>query len=422
MPTELPSLSIRQLVFGTLAVTAVVLCFWLLLQFYSVLLLLLAAIILSTGLKPAVNWLEARGLPKAAGILVIYGVVALGLVLLVWYSAPVLAEQGTAVRQSVDDGYQYLITELRHMPNILVRRLVASLPPDLSQLQFLPIDGETAVAVQTETPETPSQIQTQAARLLTNLLHLLAIFMLAFFWTLEGERLKQSALLLVPLNRREGMRELVQEAEARVSGYLLGQGLLVLLVGIFSFIAYLLIGLPNTLLLAVFAGIMEAIPFVGPFLGAIPAIIIGLSVSPMTALWVIIVTIIIQQIEGNLLVPRVMNRTVGVRPLVTILALLALGSLFGIIGALIALPLAAVVQLLLDRFLLSPESLAQEEPGRDRLSVLRYETNQLVQDVRHQVRQKEDEASAVSDQLEDEVEAIALDLESYLAVQGPRIT
>jgi hypothetical protein len=88
------------------------------------------------------------------------------------------------------------------------------------------------------------------------------------------------------------------------------------------------------------------------------------------------------------------------------------------LGALIALPLAAVIQLLLDRYLLDRESLEQMEPGRDRLSVLRYETNQLVQDVRNQVRHKEGVPSALSDEMEDEVEAIALDLESYLAGQG----
>jgi hypothetical protein len=138
----------------------------------------------------------------------------------------------------------------------------------------------------------------------------------------------------------------------------------------------------------------------------------------VTALWVILATGIIQQLENSLLVPRVMNRTIGVRPLVTLLALLAFGSLFGILGALIALPLAAVIQLLLDRYLLDRESLEQMEPGRDRLSVLRYETNQLVQDVRNQVRHKEGVPSALSDEMEDEVEAIALDLESYLAGQG----
>jgi hypothetical protein len=98
--------------------------------------------------------------------------------------------------------------------------------------------------------------------------------------------------------------------------------------------------------------------------------------------------------------------------------LLAFGSLYGILGALIALPLASVIQLLLNRFLLARESLVQEEAGRDQLSLLRYETNQLVQDIRNQIRHKDSEPSAMADALEDEVEALALDLEGYLAAQG----
>jgi predicted PurR-regulated permease PerM len=104
---------------------------------------------------------------------------------------------------------------------------------------------------------------------------------------------------------------------------------------VLAFVAYSLIGLPNALLLALFAGLLEAVPVIGPFLGAVPAIIVGLSVSPVTALWVILATGIIQQLENSLLVPRVMNRTIGVRPLVTLLALLAFGSLFGIWGRLL---------------------------------------------------------------------------------------
>jgi predicted PurR-regulated permease PerM len=258
----------------------------------------------------------------------------------------------------------------------------------------------------------------QENRLLLGLFQFVAVGILVFYWTLEAGRVKQAAYLLIPLQKRDEVRQLVHDIEAKVSGYLLGQGMLCLIIGLMAFAAYLLIGLPNALLLAVFAGLLEAVPIIGPFLGAVPAIIVGLSVSPVTALWVILATAIIQQLENSLLVPRVMKRTIGVRPLVTLLALLAFGSLFGILGALIALPLAAVIQLLLDRYLLARESLTIAEPGRDRLSVLRYETNQLVQDVRNQVRNKEGMPSARTDELEDEVEAIALDLESYLAAKG----
>ncbi|HRQ38096.1 MAG TPA: AI-2E family transporter [Chloroflexota bacterium] len=410
---EVPLIPMRQFVLWTLGVTAVIGCFWLLWRFQSVLLLLLTAFILSTAVHPGVIWLEKRGIPKPAGILLIFAVIGLLCGLLVWYSLPLLAEQGAAIGQNLAEGYQSLHQSLQRLPNILLQRLLFVLPDELPWLGGN--GGELSIpATNLERPDGSEQ----GNRLFKGLIQFIAVGILTFYWTLEGGRLKQAAFLLVPLPKRDEVRELVQEIEAKVSAYLLGQGFLCLIIGGLAFVAYVLIGLPNALLLAVFAGLLEAVPIVGPVLGAVPAIMVGLSISPATALWVILATAVIQQLENSLLVPRVMNRTIGVRPLVTLFALLAFGSLFGVLGALIALPLAAVIQLLVERFLLAQESLAVKEPGRDRWSMLRYETNQLVQDVRSQVRRKEGTPSALTDELEDEMEAIALDLESYLAGQG----
>lgn len=405
---EIPLISAWQLVLWTLGVTAVFGCFWLLWRFQGVLLLLLTAVILSTAVHPGVLWLEKRGIPKPAGIVLIFGLIGTFCGLLLAYSLPVLAEQGAAIGQNLAAGYQSLVESLQRLPNILLNRLLLILPAELPGFGG---EGELTLP---DTDSSPKEVN----GLLRGLLQVMAVGILTFYWTLEGSRLKQAAFLLVPLQKREEARALVQEIETKVSAYLLGQGLLCLIIGGLAFVAYSVIGLPHALLLAVFAGLLEAVPIVGPVLGAVPALIIGLSISPATALWVILATAVIQQLENSLLVPRVMSRTIGVRPLVTLLALLAFGSLFGVLGALVALPLAAVIQLFIERFLLARESLAAKEPGRDHWSMLRYETNQLVQDVRSQVRRKEDTPSAITDEVEDELEAIALDLESYLVGQG----
>lgn len=409
---EVPLIPTGRLVLWTLGVTAVIGCFWLLWRFQGVLLLLLTAVILSTAVNPGVLWLEKRGIPKPAGIVLIFGLIGGFCGLLFAYSLPVLAEQGAAIGQNLAEGYQSLVESLQRLPNILLNRLLLVLPTEL------PGFGGGGELTLPNTDSSPLVGEGQGNGLLRGLLQVMVVGILTFYWTLEGGRLKQAAFLLVPLQKREEARELVQEMETKVSAYLLGQGLLCLIIGALAFVAYSVIGLPNALLLAVFAGLLEAVPIVGPVLGAVPALMVGLSISPATALWVILATAVIQQLENSLLVPRVMSRTIGVRPLVTLLALLAFGSLFGIVGALIALPLAAVMQLFVERFLLARESLAVQEPGRDRWSMLRYETNQLVQDVRSQVRRKEDAPSAITDVVEDELEAIALDLESYLAGQG----
>jgi hypothetical protein len=133
---------------------------------------------------------------------------------------------------------------------------------------------------------------------------------------------------------------------------------------------------------------------------------------------VIIATIVIQLTENTFLVPRIMNRSVGVNPIVTLLALAAFTSLLGLPGALLAVPMAAIIQLLLDRFVLTPDTVeaqAQEQIGRDQLSLLRYEAQDLAQDVRKQLRQKEDAADESTDEIEDTIETLASELDRILS-------
>ena len=173
---------------------------------------------------------------------------------------------------------------------------------------------------------------------------------LAFYWTLDGPRIIQSFLMLVPQDRRENISELISAMESKVGYYIVGQGILCLVIGIMALIAYLLIGLPNALVLALVAGVLEAVPMIGPLLGAIPAALVALSIGPDKLIWVIVATVVIQQLENNLLVPRVMSKAVGVNPFVTLLALFAFSSFFGIAGALMAIPMAAIIQLVLNHF------------------------------------------------------------------------
>jgi predicted PurR-regulated permease PerM len=252
----------------------------------------------------------------------------------------------------------------------------------------------------------------------------IAVLLLAFYWTLYGSRTIQSLLRLVPTGQRERIRGLVAAMETKVGAYIAGQGLLCLIIGVLALVAYKLIGLPYPLVLALVAGLMEAVPMVGPLLGAIPAAIIALSIAPSKLVWVIVATILIQQVENSLLVPRVMRKAVGVNPFVSLLAIFAFSSLFGIAGALMAIPIAAILQLLLERFVFDPGSMNPEATaGRDYNSRLRYEAQDLIQDLRKQARLKiggSDQRVKQTDQIMDEIETLASDLELLLA--EPSIT
>jgi predicted PurR-regulated permease PerM len=250
---------------------------------------------------------------------------------------------------------------------------------------------------------------------LQSILLTLAAFLISFYWTLESRRIIQQGLLYAPMKQRENIRSFLQAIEEKVGGYVRGQGILCLAIGLLSFVAYLVIGLPYALVLALIAGIMEAIPVFGPTLGAIPAIMVAFSVDPSTVVWVVVATIIIQLLENNLLVPRIMNKVVGVNSMVVLLALVTLAPLVGLAGVVLAIPMAAVVQLLLDRFVWAGEHSLEHLPtGRDQISKLRYEAQALGRDVRKQLKEKDEPASADSDEIEDSIEAITMELDRLL--------
>ena len=245
------------------------------------------------------------------------------------------------------------------------------------------------------------------------------ILALAFYWTLDGPRIIQSFLLVIPQDQRESISELVSAMESKVGFYMVGQAILCAVIGIMALIAYLLIGLPNALVLALIAGVLEAVPMIGPLLGAVPAALVALSIAPDKLIWVIVATVVIQQVENSLLVPRIMKKAVGVNPFVTLLAIFAFSTLFGLAGALMAIPMAAMIQLALNHFVFKQATVEMEvSEGRDFASRLRYEAQDLAQDLRKQARLKKGGSDLAIKQIEqvmDEIETITTNLDTLLA-------
>jgi predicted PurR-regulated permease PerM len=224
------------------------------------------------------------------------------------------------------------------------------------------------------------------------------------------------------MNYRAEATTLWNQIEEKIGAFVRGLALLSLIIAILSAAGYLLIGLPYALTIAVIAGLLEAIPYVGPLLTLVLAGLVGLSVSPGMAAAAVGVAVVMQLIEGTIVVPRVMDHAVGVRPVVTLLALAVFELLFGLLGALLAVPLAAVFQVLLDRFVLrapAPDQL--DIGGRDRLAMLRYQTQDLASDLRQQVRSKTADVGEETDAAEEELEALLLDLDSLLATTQEQI-
>jgi predicted PurR-regulated permease PerM len=413
-PSQPYDWTFRRVVWATLILVLVALGFWLLYRFNQVVFILFIAIVLGTVIRPAVVWLHQRGLPRIAGVILVYLLLFIlftGFLLLLF---PLIVEQGRTIADSVPGYYQNLREWMAGYPNQLMVSLGEFLPATLPSLT-----PSAAQPTGQEVMDSAGQALGYVTLTAKFIFIAIVTLVLAFYWTLDGPRTIQSFLLLIPKDQRESISELISAMETKVGFYIAGQGVLCLVVGIMALIAYLLIGLPNALVLALLAGVLEAVPMIGPLLGAIPAALVALSIGPDKLIWVIVATAVIQQLENSLLVPRVMKKAVGVNPFVTLLALFAFGSLFGIAGALMAIPMAAIIQLVLDRFVFHQAAMEPEvSAGRDFASRLRYEAQDLAQDLRKQARLKK-RGSVLRvkqiDQVMDEIETITTDLDALLA-------
>jgi predicted PurR-regulated permease PerM len=406
-PKSVQRWSARQVVAATLVVVAVALAFYLLYQFQLILFSLFAAVIISTALRPLVDRMAGRGVSRTASAGILFLLIVLVLVLVILLLVPTISEQGAQIGSTLGGFYSNLRVSLAQSPSLFIRRIGFQLPQTVAPPEVEP-GGETIIAEQFAPVMDALDVFLQGS------LALVAVLLLTFYWTLEGPLAIRSMLQLVPPANRETVRDFVQRAEDRLGRYVRGLAILSLSIFVLSLIVYVLIGLPQALILAIFAGILEAIPVVGPVLGAVPAGLIALTLEPSKVIWVVVATVIIQQIESVFLVPRVMRGAVGVNPFVTLLSLTAFGSLFGIGGALLAIPLAMILQMALQQFVFDVSSAAEEPADRDKISRLRYEAQELIQDVHKQIRHKDVDSDGQADHVEDSIEAITGDLVEIL--------
>ncbi|HEU5368240.1 MAG TPA: AI-2E family transporter [Ktedonobacterales bacterium] len=317
------------------AVTAILLLHFLQ-SILEVLFLLFAAITLGEAMRPAVRWMHRYHVPRWLGVLLLY-LAALGTLGGLGYlmSRPLLSQANQFAR---------------HLPGYL-QQLESAAQRIQGGLNDLP--GGSAI------PDQLGNLLGQAGPLLLNIpaailsaiTGIIIILFMALFWVAFTDGLRAFFLGCFPPRLRSTGAQVLDEMSIRLGGYVRGVLINMVVVGMLSGIAVWLLGLPFALLLAVFAGLTEAIPLVGPWIGAIPAVLLGFSISPTTGLLVILAYLLIQQLENHTLVPLVMNRTVKLSPLTTLVAVTIGALLQGLLGVLLAVPLAAVVQVLVVRVL-----------------------------------------------------------------------
>lgn len=292
---------------------------WFLYQVRGIVVLLFIAFILMTAVNPLVKVASKFKIPTIVVMLVVY----FGLIALI---STVVASLLPAVVQQTKDISLALPTYMHNLEDIFNTQL----DPNVAGSYLSSI---------------PSNLLKIAAGAFTNIMNILALFFMSYYLVLERPRLHKYLLKFFPDHSAEEKAEaLILAVEKQVGGWVRGELLLMLIIGVMTYASLILLGIPYALPLAVLAGILEAVPNLGPTIAAIPAILIGLTVSPLIALGALLASIIIQQAESNWIVPKVMHSATGTEPLVTIVVLLVGFTLGGIAGAVLSMPIYLTIQ------------------------------------------------------------------------------
>lgn len=335
----------RALVRYTLAALVVtVFIAWALWEVRDALLIIYISALIAIGLSPLVNELERKRLlrtrvPRWAAILVIYLCIIGALIALAAMVIPAVVTQarGLAIElpRLLHSAQQWLIDR-----GVLTREISAR------------------EAVQQTTSGTAQDtlgfVANAVLGVVGGVFGLITVLVLAFYLLVDSSSLVMVFVRLFPREKRPQVNDACRRVTSKISAWLGGQLLLAAIIGSSAALGLYLMGVPFFWVLALIAGIGEMIPIVGPILSAVPAVIVALSVSPALALAVILFFVGQQQLENHLLVPKIMQRQVGISPVFVIIALLIGGSLLGILGAILAVPTAAIIQVLLQETLTDP--------------------------------------------------------------------
>lgn len=400
----LERLRLRTVARGTLVVVLVLLAFALTIAIREALVTVFLGVLLATALRPVMarlrEWRVQRHLAAAVAVLLLVAAVAGA----VAGMAPMVAEQAVALVRELPQAYDGIRDDLTGSSYRVVRQIGYQLParPPVQPGSL----GETAAAA----------VLAQLPQIGWVAFGALAVLAFTYYWLLYRDRSLRGLLLLLPMEQRDGAEQIWLQIEDKIGAFLRGQALLALATGGLSLVGYWAVGTPYFVLMALIAGLLELIPFIGPFIAGAIAVAAAFSISPAAALGTFVVATLVQQAENVFLAPKIMDKAVGVTPVVSLLAFVGFAALFGLSGALLAIPLAAVLQVLFHEWMLYRAGAAIEEPvqGRTLVDRLRYQARDLAQDLAGLMRGKDEDASLAADQAEESIEQVIADLELLL--------
>lgn len=315
-------ISHRTIIFTVIFLLAL----WVLFQIRDILFLVFIAFILMTALRPLVDWLSWVKVPRVVAILFIYSIV--------------FGFFGVSLAGTI--------------PSLVIQstKFVQELPTFLEKV--LPYWNIDARSLSQQIAPISENILKVTVGIFSNLLTTLTVLVFTFYFLLERKKLESLLESTMGEDAAERIIVTLKEVESRLGAWVNGELFLMAIVGASVYLGLTLLHVEFALPLAIIAGVLEIVPMIGPIASAIPAVLVALTMSPFLALSVVALYFIVQQVENNIFVPLVFKKSVGFSPIVTIFSLMVGGRLAGIVGAILAVPMVLVLQVVLHAFLFPP--------------------------------------------------------------------
>jgi predicted PurR-regulated permease PerM len=303
---------------------------WLIIRLWSILLLLLISLLLTAALNPAVVWLQRRGLKRSGAVsVVLLGVLAVFVIFLLLLIPPIVDETS----KFIDDLPAYV-----ERTRGLLQDRYPTLYARLEEYAQQQASGQ-GLAFDIPVP----RILSAGAGIFQGISNTIVVLVITAYLLLDGGRIYRWSVRYLPDSQEVKVRRAMPEISSVVSGYVVGQIFTSLIFGIFAFIVLSIADVPQPLFLALLAAILDAVPIIGVFVATIPAFLLALTVSVPTAIAVLIAYVVYQQVENYVIVPRVYRGTLQISSFAVLVAVIVGGELLGIIGVLMALPIAAAI-------------------------------------------------------------------------------
>lgn len=299
----------------------------------DIVIILLLSLVLASAMEPVVDYLSKHKIPRSASVLGAYVILIALVSLVASFIVPLVVDQFKVLSQNLP---QYAVEVQARYPNLTL--LFGG--TDLSQI---------AQKLFSESTNTQA-IFNRTLGLFNGLFALVTVLVISFYLVAADRGMKKFISDLVSPQHQNIVISLIEKIQRKMGLWVVGQIILSIFIFALTYIGLSILGVQYALFLALLAGLLEIIPYVGPFLSAVPAVFFALVQNPPLVIAVIILYIVIQKTEGYILVPKVMEKTVGTSPLVVLLALLIGFKLAGILGLLLAVPLAGAVTVVLKEF------------------------------------------------------------------------